>query len=1301
MLAARRAVTSWHRKWRSSLGPLAEGTFSSARWLAQNFHESTFLESDDDFPHAETSAAGAARYRRLAQASAASQIGQIRLASTKSITKSRRKQQSSFLVPFNAEIIPPNSLIPPASSDHPNSTSSEWYPPEYIHHFKSANTDPQSLAIFLSSQDRRVIARASIHVTLMPLYDYSEAILRKIREGTISDESRMESSRIMSGAVQTLLRVAADLKETSAAQTSQDRAALAVVLTTILQAQLGLRLDDFGSIFAYLDRLAKAAVPLPLHLYHRLACAAGQCSEFQAVQDLYDHAHQCYGGTDEWMLYARARAWAGLGKHSDQLRRYWTLYETEAPMASFQTPKPAQPNSSEAGIPMTAMLPPRYLFVFLLKLHLDSRFSPLSQEVIEILHAMQHYGHTVDTEVWLMLIRSSPSLRHHLDAVSADSRMSLLEGGPRSSEFIELLQSRAERLAVRDVFRLLRFLQIDFGCLERRKSLGRRATFVRGGYQEGQGVPAPKIVSRALLGPEETRNALAIVAEMFGRLAYPHRALAIAHRLSGSADGSHGRNTLAKALAAVIRGFTSQGRSDLAIAAGLATLGENTVQAEMAVPRVDRLTPIVFFALIRAAAELRSFRDKIAEVRRLMDLPLQHGLQFKDERPAVHRALASLLFAAIGSDPSNVDPLRDVLSDLKDVAARHDSQNPAYQERLRYFLSQLRAVGLEDTMSAVSRRRTNWLEQRESRVRRRRAEQQSIDWVRSDDLQQDLSSSSYGQVALGRRATPVREPAHGSQAQREGESTATSPGSTAEKAVQVSSHSSQSAKQREKVGKVNTMTLEEEMQKPLTPAAYALRLHVYSVIRGDHRSAAHTYQSMLKHGLRPSTLHITPIVEGLAIDGQIDEARSVVRATRRRFGFLSTPRLQAVIIRELMRVGRPDDAASELRQWVSEGGVPDEYIYSLLRPIPKLADPGRASAAFGDARRDPLSHHLRIDDVDEAYRYLWNEQRYHSAQKLLLMALCCGLQPDWEIKRLLSTSGNWLRKMQRKAGVELDPEADPRRRYERLPSPESHSLCYDRGVYLPYASLFEMPVFEQLNKNHWENEQSIPAVVDAYALNCEARYLALHVIEAVQKRDAAEMNEFRQEVKKVILEFLASPTFKTAAVEAEVAESEGQVDEQSTEAETSQDLTRAADDSEDFEEVTLDSSSDGGSDVGTSGEGRHESGSGHTAASSTASGASVAQEQTSGESCTFSGEYPATNQTSGKGGSANAPRKTLLANPWAVHENGKNRTSHKGTPATAAQYGSQTHEQSSGSDYRQPRVTWFKPPSDPSSTSSS
>jgi hypothetical protein len=556
---------------------------------------------------------------------------------------------------------------------------------------------------------------------------------------------------------------------------------------------------------------------------------------------------------------------------------------------------------------------------------------------------------------------------------------------------------------------------------------------------------------------------------------------------------------------------------------------------------------------------LPSEKDAIDVVRSILSLLVQEGIFF-DKR--IRQGLVSLFYTALGPANDDLEGIRQLLEKLSDFAQSlpHASAFPltkpaeasapllTYPERKRIgqLMMELNKQGFEHRLELRNFKKRTGRTLRSRRLARQAAaaalERESAEWIRSYSDQvfpydtdplvgyhkgtdHDFASiDAHGSVPSGTSDRRFcRKDAAEDQKQKAGPSS--SPVEVVSKPV---------APQPEvaKASETTDVAL-EDLEESLSAAGYAMRLRVFSVIRRDHVAAAHLFRSMRGNGVRPSMLHVAPIVEGLCLDGRVDEARDVAQNASKKFGVIPTARVQSAILRGLIQEDRLSEARSELQNWVQAGGRPNGYLQHLFddSDFPRLAKEQTFRVALAEAQA--ADEPLNLSEVDDAFRFLIRTQRFVSAQRVVLQAVQqTGTRADYSLRVAVRNASQYLRKVLRRKGVE--PEAEP----------SDHEEEDKDRVYLftpPSASLLSLPSRRLSSSDDTaDSPLDLPAENDddslrsALSLSTQLTRL-LHVPSNKElQRQKAARAQFRHDLETLVMD-IARGMYSVAAVQGKPA----------------------------------------------------------------------------------------------------------------------------------------------------------------------
>ncbi|KAN0060247.1 hypothetical protein ACQY0O_007576 [Thecaphora frezii] len=193
-----------------------------------------------------------------------------------------------------------------------------------------------------------------------------------------------------------------------------------------------------------------------------------------------------------------------------------------------------------------------------------------------------------------------------------------------------------------------------------------------------------------------------------------------------------------------------------------------------------------------------------------------------------------------------------------------------------------------------------------------------------------------------------------------------------------------------------------DLSKPLHPAAYAMRMRVFAVVRRDFDSAQKLWRSMLEHGVRPNVLHIAPLVEGLVAALRFEDAQRLKVNAQRMHGIAPSLRIHTALIRGYAKNGDGRRLKRELDELRRNGYEPDETILQIV----EAAESKRRPSAMTNRSVDLLDVH----SVSSRFQVQMRARVYLAAQQLVSSALENGLRADNLLHSQVKRSVNWLRK---------------------------------------------------------------------------------------------------------------------------------------------------------------------------------------------------------------------------------------------------------------------------------------------------
>ena len=212
-----------------------------------------------------------------------------------------------------------------------------------------------------------------------------------------------------------------------------------------------------------------------------------------------------------------------------------------------------------------------------------------------------------------------------------------------------------------------------------------------------------------------------------------------------------------------------------------------------------------------------------------------------------------------------------------------------------------------------------------------------------------------------------------------------------------------------------------------TPAGYAMRLRVYAVVRRDHNAAQAIFRSMIDHGYSPSMHHIAPIIEGLVLNGRVEDADAVKQRAMDELTDKEIPkRIYAALCRGYGQIGAWN-AVCRLAVEMRKNGV---YIDNSFQRAFKTArrmlkqqrlseqgEGGKDETAMKDINNVVRQRHVNktLDrwhrhQVTAAFLHMFHTGRVLQAQEHVAKAFDKGMVADALLRDELGRADNWLRK---------------------------------------------------------------------------------------------------------------------------------------------------------------------------------------------------------------------------------------------------------------------------------------------------
>lgn len=1004
-------------------------------------------------PHAETSAAGAARYQCLQGSSGSSQALRRHFSTTSyhnerfrmrkgknpvnsyappdgEVLRRRDEELEAAELPLNAER---------AFAFDPHGGDIGWTTPEEMS-FSAAVERGESPRPH-EELERELIAKSRLSHRLSLAFDFLEDASMRFKDSDISPEERASLVRVVHSTRASLQSLLPRKHQRKLGDV--DFEAFNVVLASVIRISMDTRMRD-AEIMQMLHQAPDSLAAFAPREFHRFVAEAGKARRYHLVEALFEESLHLWGGaTDEWMLYAQARA---LGERGElhQLRGYWRVYSRYRPLPSQAQHTGQKELGSSRALPQ--LRPPFYLFRYLLQAQLYSSSSQARcpSNILTILRVMHAHQYEMDDTMWMLVLKASPRLRIHLPrlliARAAKQAGAPSDGRSRQAQrlLLDMLEDRARKVVVRDVLLLLRVMQLAH-----------------------RGIPPDQDSSSAtFLSREELSEAHAIAARFFGRVGHPERAHRHFLQCYNALLGDISCLRCHQAAQGVIQAYTNADRPRDAIEYGLALMNSSSASPLLLSPRDGaqageqptlQASSTLIGTLLQACAHIDPLSEVLPQARLVLDAMLASKVRYNK---AVQTGLGTLFYAPQHQGYRRLDRMGLMVSELvglfksssrrrRSVSASSPPRSmlpPRARLRLRWLLGALRSLGFEESIQLRShnprkvkiRRLTTRIDRLESDAEVVRTEVAGLAWMHDEEGQ--LRPSAVAKASSHTDVDIVSDPLAGGEAPHVGASAPANDDfddAHITRLEEIQRRREEAERERENIAEVGSRPtmfaalskdLRKDLDRKMSSAAFAMRLRVYAVLRRDHDAAAYIYQRMLQHGVSPTMLHVAPLIEGLALDGRIDEARAMAQSARWELGVLTTARIQTALLRGLITVGRKDEAVREFEHWRKAGGRPDGTMWGLFddERYPRLAVESNLSFAVAEAQRggSPLS----IPEVDDAYRFLMRNRRPLAAQRLLLTAIeQTGFQPDADLRDAVRRAGNMIRKRYARQRLREEP----------------------------------------------------------------------------------------------------------------------------------------------------------------------------------------------------------------------------------------------------------------------------------------
>ncbi|CBQ68205.1 conserved hypothetical protein [Sporisorium reilianum SRZ2] len=595
----------------------------------------------------------------------------------------------------------------------------------------------------------------------------------------------------------------------------------------------------------------------------------------------------------------------------------------------------------------TGLPVPRKTFDLLLRTHVRRQDI---EQLNQVLEAMPQHGHDVDAKAWLTILRGFQGFRPSLAAMLR--RDAKIVQSPTLTVVNQLLLLLSKELDVDGVLMVLRIFRIS--------SIPqlRASTSVSAG-EESSIINGPS--------PQPDVQTYAVLAYMFGRLGRSSEALCFFRRAVRAVDaathqdaGTRTDADLQQAAASVMRAYLNAGQPVRAMSFATALLGlpyfgvaegKSTPWVDFKIRTSLEIAPTTrhYRILLECASALGSSDA----ARRIVVHLLQQGHAVDAQ---VLRGLARLIFSAIDRDAlESIRMIRRLLP-----GQWKDAGDTERNQRLGSLSDVLQHLGASERVVLASQHNTD--------LARDAASEPDAARAVGDDL--DTHAAAYTKDEL--RDWLITDSA-----------------SLLRGATSADAHDAAPA-------------LAHDLSRPLSPEAYAMRIRVYAVVRRDYESAQTVYRAMLAHGVRPTMLHIAPLVEGLTAVGKLAEAQQLKRNAREVTGGEPTLRIHTALVRAYVRAGDADAARREIEELTQNGYELDDTIANLI----EAAQSGRRNFALVDRAINSRDVH----SVATRFLALMRMRRFLAAQEMLQVALDSGVRADKVLHDLVRRSVSYVHK---------------------------------------------------------------------------------------------------------------------------------------------------------------------------------------------------------------------------------------------------------------------------------------------------
>lgn len=524
--------------------------------------------------------------------------------------------------------------------------------------------------------------------------------------------------------------------------------------------------------------------------------------------------------------------------------------------------------------------------------------------------------------------------------------------------------------------------------------------------------------------PQPTAQTYAILTSMVGRLGRYSEALSF-FRLTISAPDTADASTreaLQQASSSVMEAFLNAGHPVLAMsfAAEVLDLPFFGVQDGKTAPTTNfkisaspqvriPATTVHYRILLECASAMRSADS----TRRILVHLLAQGHQI-DEK--VLKGLARLIFSTIDKDA-----LESIRVIRRLIPLRATGPHDEREQRLDTLLDLLQRLGTAERIMIASQHSTDLYRETDAVGSKSKSATSAQDTIKlrnkdhssKDELRDWLikdSSALFSSAALNQHANANAD--------------------------------------------VDGPALTKELSRPLSPEAYALRIRVYAVVRRDYESAQKVYHAMLAHRVKPTMMHIAPLIEGLTAVGKLKEAQLLKRNAKQVTGFQPTLRIHTALIRAYVRSGDSAAARAEIQELTQNGYEIDDTIANII----EAAQSGRRNFALVDRPINEKDSH----SVATRFHTLMRMRRYLAAQELLQTALDSGMRLDKVLHDLARRSLSYVQKEYAKASSSSSAKKLPHSGVSSTLSPDAKSKLPSNAKQIqgeevkPSSDVFEL-----------------------------------------------------------------------------------------------------------------------------------------------------------------------------------------------------------------------------------------------------